>query len=168
MAYEIPGNPGTIRGALTGLKINGKFVDCETSCDFNFDRDMIPVSPYSAGGWKHFKPGLRGWKMNVNGNLLLRSIGITDIKTVLDAVLTGEEMEVEFRTRGDIAPYLSISGNALPMSGGINGPNKGKATWTVTFQGTGPFTTDYEAFYLLINSMPIEADYPLIINTDTE
>lgn len=163
---ELPGNPGKIRGALMRLTINGKYVDCETACDFNFDQEMIAVSPYTAGRWKHYKPGMRGWTMSVNGNLLLKSVDVTDIKTVLNAVMTGEEMTLQFRTRGDISPYLIISGQALPTSGGITGPNTGSSTWNVTFQGTGPFETDYEQFYLIINAMPPEADYPLIINSD--
>lgn len=165
MPSIIPGNPGTIRGALIGLRINGQYVSCETSCEFSFEREMKSASSITSGGWKEFIGGIRGWAMTVNGNLLLKTVG-ADIKTVLNAFILGDTVELEFRTRGTIAPYLIISGTAFPQSGGITAAGTGKANWTLSFQGTGPFTTDFEEFYLIINAMPAEADYPLIIQED--
>lgn len=161
----IPGNPGTIRGALIGLKINDNFVSCETSCEFTFDVNMLAAAAPDSGRWAHFIPGLRSWKMTVNMNLLLASVG-ADIKTVLQAVITGESVQLQFRTNMSISPYLIISGTAYPQTGGITAPGKGNATATVTFTGSGPFTTDFEQFWLIINAQPIEADYDIIINED--
>lgn len=162
MADVIPGNPGTIRGALVGLRINGEYVSCETNCEFNFDVEMLAASAVTSGRWKEFIAGIRSWGMTVDGNLLLASVG-ADIKTVLSAVLTGEMVELEFRTRGTIAPFFVIAGTALPQSGSITAPGTGKAVWNVVFQGSGPFTVDIEEFWLIINAQPIEADYPTII-----
>lgn len=160
----IPGNPGVIRGALIGLTINGQFVSCETSCDFKFDVEMLPASASTSGRWKEFIAGIRSWSMTVNGNLLLATVG-ADIKTVLNAVLTGEEVALEFRTRGGISPYLIISGQALPQTGGISAPSSGNASWNITFQGTGPFECDFEQFWLIINAMPIQDDKDVYIDT---
>lgn len=165
MADVIPGNPGTVRGALIGVRINGQFVSCETNCEFHVDVDMLPASPPASGRWKSVIPGLRNWTMTVDGNLLLASVG-ADVKTVLNAIITGELVELEFRTRTGIAPYLIIAGNGYPQSADITAASTGKAKWNVVFQGDGPFTTDFETFWLIINSMPIEADYPIIINED--
>lgn len=165
MADVIPGNPGTVRGALIGLRINGQYVSCETSCEFNFDVEMLPASAVTSGRWKEFIAGVRSWSMTVDGNLLLKTVG-ADIKTVLNAVLTGEMVELEFRTRGVIAPFLVIAGQGLPQTGTISAPGVGRATWNVVFQGSGPFTVDVEEFWLIINAMPIEADYPIVIKED--
>lgn len=165
MANIIPGNPGTISGSLIGLTINNKYVSCETSCDFNFEVEMIDISPITSGRWRESLPGIRSWNMNVNGNLLLATVG-ADVKTVLSAVLTGEKVDLAFRTRGSISPYFVISGQAYPKSGGINAANTGKANWNIAFQGTGPFEVDLEEFWLIINAMPIEADKPVYIDTE--
>lgn len=160
----IPGNPGTIRGALIGLKINDSFVSCETSCEFSFDVNMLAASPPDSGRWASFIPGLRSWKMTVNMNLLLASVG-ADIKTVLQAVITGEAVQLQFRTNVSISPHMIISGTAYPQTGGITAPGKGNATANVTFTGSGPFTTDFEQFYLIIDAMPAPSDKPYIIDT---
>lgn len=160
----LPGNPGPIRGALIGLKINGNFVSCETSCEFTFDVDMLAASAPTEGRWKSFIPGLRSWKMTVNMNLLLGSVG-ADIKTVLMAVMLGDAVDLQFRTNISISPYLIISGTAYPTTGGITAPGKGNATANVTFQGSGPFVCDFEQFYLIINAMPATDDKPIYIDT---
>lgn len=160
----IGGNPGTIKGSLIGLEINGSFVSCETSCDFNFDIEMLPSSAVDSGRWKEFIAGIRSWSMSVNGNLLLATVG-ADVKTVLNAVMTGEEVNLRFRTRSIVSPYLIISGKALPMSGNITASSTGKANWTIQFQGTGPFECDFEEFWLIINAMPADADKPYIVDT---
>jgi predicted secreted protein len=164
MASIIPGNPGTIAGKMIGITVGGIFISCETSCDFNCEVEMLPASAVTSGRWKEFIPGIRSWTMSVNMNLLLASAG-SDAKTLLKAVLTGEMLALEFRTRSSISPFLIISGNAFVQSQGISAANAGKATSTVTFQGSGPFITNFEEFYLIINAMPIEADYEIIIDT---
>lgn len=158
------GHLGTVSGKLIGLTINGEFVSCETSCSFNFDVEMINTSPIDNGRWREVIPGVRSWSMSVDGNLLLRTVG-ADIKTVLNAVLTGEEVNLEFRTKGTISPSLVISGRAIPASGGISAPRT-KATWNIEFVGNGAFEVDVEEFWLLINNMPIDNDYQTIVDLD--
>lgn len=129
----------TVKGTMLGLKINGLFVQCETSCDFSFETETIPSSDETSGGWEEFVAGLRSWSVSVNGNLLLTSAG-PDIKTVLDAILLSTPLEVAFATKAFAPGVLSLSGKAFPQSGGISAPAVGKANWNVSFQGTGPFT----------------------------
>lgn len=162
---QIPGfYSQAVKGSLIGLKINGQFVSCETGCEFNFQRNLLAASAKEKGRWKEFVAGSRNWSMSVNGNLLMQSVG-ADIKTVLQALLDGEEVTVEFKTRSAVVPSLSISGTAIPQTGGIAGPSSGKASWNLTFQGTGPFETNFELFALIINAMPPEAEWPTIIDT---
>lgn len=165
MAVIIPGNPGVIQGKLMGLTVNGNFVECETSCDFNCDVEMLPASAVTSGRWKEFIPGIRSWTMSVNMNLLLSTANLADAKVILNGVLTGEMFALEFRTKTAISPHFIISGNAYVQNQGISAQFAGITTSTVTFQGSGPFTTDFEAFYLIINAMPIVADKPTYIDT---
>lgn len=159
------GITGTVKGSLIGLRINGEFVSCETSSNFNFDVEMLPASPIDSGRWSESIPGVRSWTMSVNGNMLLVTVG-ADIKKVLNAVLTGEEMELEFRTRLGISPEVVISGKAYPKTGGINAGNTGKTPWNVDFIGNGPFNLSIEEFWLIINNMPINNNYQTIVETD--
>lgn len=164
MASLIPGNPGTIAGKMMGITVGGIFISCETSCDFNCEVEMLPASAVTSGRWKEFIAGIRSWTMSVNMNLLLASAG-ADAKTLLNSVLTGEILALQFRTRSSISPYLIISGNAFVQTQSISAAFAGKATSIVTFQGTGPFTTDFEEFWLIINSMPAPSDKPFVVDT---
>lgn len=156
---------GAVNGALIGLRVNGDFISCETSCSFNFDVDMMPASSVVSGRWAENIPGVRSWTMTVDMNLLLVSVG-ADIKTVLNAVLTGESVELEFRTRLGISPEVIISGMAYPRTGGITAPSRGKATANVEFVGNGSFNVSIEEFWLIINNMPIDNDYQTTVEMD--
>lgn len=156
---------GTVKGSMIGMKIGDDFVSCETNSSFDFDVEMLPTSPIDGGRWSSSIPGIRSWTMTVDGNMLLRSVG-ADIKTVLNAVLTGERLHLEFRTRMGINPEVAISGWAYPQTGNITAPLRGKTTWNVRFQGDGPFEIDVEDFWLIINNMPIDNDYQTIVEQD--
>lgn len=156
-----------IKGTLLGLKINGAFVSCETSCDFTTDVEMLQASSVSAGRWAEFVAGLRKWSVNVSGNLLLEAVG-ADAKTILNAIDSGLPVYLQFSTRASASSQFVLSGAALPQNIGINAPAQGNANWTAAFQGTGPLTTNFEDYNLLIDAMPAEADYPIIVNEDVE
>lgn len=165
MAVVVPGNPGVIKGSLIGIKVDGNFINCETSCDFNCEIEMLPASAVTSGRWKEVIPGLRSWTMSVNMNLLLATVA-ADVKSILmGALLTGDKVFLDFSTKTAISPLLSISGYAYPQTIGISAPGQGIATSTITFQGSGPFTTQVEQFYLIINAQPIEDDKPVYIDT---
>lgn len=164
MADLIPGYPGIVPGKLLGVQIGNSFVSCETSCDFNCTVDMLPASAVTSGRWKEFIPGMRGWTVTVSANLLLAKQN-ADVKMVLQAIESGAKMGISFSTRGGVAPHLIISGFAYPQTAAISAPVSGLATSTITFQGTGPTTLDFEEFWLIINAMPATADKPYIVNT---
>lgn len=155
-----------ISGNLIGLKINGAFVSCETSCEFSFENDMIPCSAEDSAGWKEFIMGIRSWKMVVNAGLLLESVG-ADIKTIITGALMARlPIFLQFSTRPSSTLEMIISGSALPNTGGITAPSNASANWNCTFQGTGPLSTTFQDYLLLIDAMPPEADYPIIVNED--
>lgn len=155
----------SISGQLIGLNINGAFVSCETACQFNFENDMLPSSAVDSGGWKEFVYGIRSWTMSVNGNLLLEAVS-SDIKAIITTCLMQQlPVFLQFSTRPSSTIKLILSGTGLAATGSIAAPAKGNANWTVSFNGTGALQTTYVDLALLIDAMPAEADYPIVLDT---
>lgn len=154
---------GVFKGSLIGVHIDGLKVACETNSDFNYNIEMIPASSQTSGKFKEYVPGQIDWSLTVDANMLLTTAG-AGVKTVLDAVISGSEVGLEFKTNDDITPYFRITGNGFPQTGGIVAPSDDLATWNVTFLGNGPFTVDNEEFWLIINAMPPASDKPTIVD----
>lgn len=155
---------GAIDGKLIGMKINGSFVSCETSCSIHMDRETLPSSAVTSGGWKEFIKGIRSWTVGVNGNLLLESVP-SDIKSIITSgYINDQDIFVEFSTRVSSTIQLVFSGIAIFQNADITAPSSGKANWQVNFQGSGPLASTYQDFDLLIDSMPSLADYQLIVD----
>lgn len=153
-----------ISGNLIGLSINGVFISCELSSQINLTTDMLPSSAIDSGGWKEFVQGIRGWTISVNGNLLLESVG-SDIKALITTGYINQlPMFAEFKTFPSNSIQVSFSGAVLFNQASISAANTGVANWSCTLQGTGQLTTSYEDLGLLIDAMPAEADYPIIVD----
>lgn len=154
-----------IAGRLIGLQIGGVYISCELSCDITFSVDMLPASAVDSAGWKEFIAGIRSWAVNVNGQLLTEAVG-ADFKTIVNAIYSRLPVFLIWGTKPSAMTQMTISGIALPTSANATAPNKGAATWNVSFQGTGAPTTSFEDFSLLIDAMPASADYPIIVDED--
>lgn len=153
-----------VAGSLIGLIINGSFISCETSCQINFNQNMIPSSAVDSGGWAEFVVGLRSWTISVNGNLLLEAVG-SDIKALIQSGYINQlPMFAQFSTRPSSDIQLQFSGAVLFNTSSLSAASTGVANWTCTLQGTGKLTADYQDFPLLIDAMPSEADYPVIVD----
>lgn len=153
-----------ISGSLIGLIINGAFVECETSCQINFNQDMLPSSAIDSGGWKEFINGIRSWTISVNGNLLLEAVG-SDIKALIQTGFINQlPMFAQFSTRPSSDIQLQFSGACLFNTASITAASTGAANWTANLQGTGMLTAAYQDFSLLIDAMPSFADYPIVID----
>lgn len=153
-------------GNLIGLIVNGAFVSCETSCTINFNQNMIPSSAIDSGGWSEFVAGIRSWTISVNGNLLLEAVG-SDIKALIQSGYINQHvMFAQFSTRPSSDIQLQFSGAVLFNTASITAASTGVANWTCALQGNGKLTATYNDFPLLIDAMPAEADYPIIIDED--
>ena len=126
-------------GNLLGLEINGQFISCELSCEFNFEADLRGASPVDAGRWKEWIPGVRSWNISLNAAMLIRMVG-TGATTILNAFLTGEIINIRFATRRTDVPDFAIIGKAIVQNGSIIGGVNSLATWNTVLQGNGPFT----------------------------
>lgn len=154
-----------IKGNRINLSFNGLNISCQTSCELSFDAEMIGASSVSSGRWKEFVAGIRSWSFTVNANVLKANNTGADVRNVLAAYLSGQRVFMEMKSTTGELIELVFSGYVLVQNGGIQAGNVGAATWNGTFQGTGALTTNVEDFGLIINAMPIEADYPIIYET---
>ena len=154
-----------IKGNRINLSWNGLNISCQTTCELSWDAEMIGASSVSSGRWKEFVQGTRSWSMTVNANLLKANNTGADVRNVLAAYLSGQRVFMEMKSTTGELTELIFSGYILVQNGGIQAGSTGVATWNGTFQGTGELTTNIEDFGLIINAMPIEADYPIIFET---
>lgn len=154
-----------IAGSLIGLIINGAFTSCETQCQINFDKEMLPASAIDSGGWKEFIYGIRGWTISVNGNLLLEAVS-NDIKALIQTgYINDYPMFAQFSTRPSSEIQLYFEGAVLFNTASITAAAQGAANWTALLQGTGQLKANYQDFALLIDAMPAEAAYPIVVDT---
>lgn len=152
-----------LSGQLIGLQVNGIFISCEVSSDFNFQVDMLPASAVDSAGWREYIAGIRSWTMSVNGQLLAEAVG-ADFKTIMNAVFSRLPVLLIWGTRPSATTQLKLQGSAYPSTGNATAPTKGKATYSITFQGSGALTSSFEDFELLIDAMPVDADYPIVLD----
>lgn len=134
-----------VPGRLLRAKINGEFVSCETSCDFNYEVEMRAASAVTSGRWKEVIPGIRSWSMNINAALMLSAAG-SNLQAILNAIMTGEVLDIEFKTDASLIPEFSIVGKAFVSGGNISGATGSNAAWNTTLTGSGPFSFQAGAF----------------------
>lgn len=100
------------------------------------------------------------------GNLLLEAVG-TDIKSILNTgYFKDNPIYLQFSTRPSANIELVFSGLAKFNSGDITAPSSGSANWNVTFKGTGQLTMIAQEYSLLIDAMPPEAQWPILVDQD--
>lgn len=154
----------TIRGNRVTMKFNGVHISCQTACELNFDTEMLPATNPDSDRWKQFLAGVRGWTMSVNANLL-KLAGGADIKNIISAYYSGFPVQLEMGTHAGGLVELVFSGYALIQNGTLSASSTGNANYNTVFQGSGKLDVNIDDFGLIINAMPIEAEYPIIYNT---
>jgi len=127
-----------VPGRLLRAKINGEYIACETSCDFNYEVEMRGASAVTSGRWKEVIPGVRSWGLTLNANLMLSAAG-ANIQPILNAIMTGEVLDIEFRTDISLVPELAISGKVFVSGGSIGSAVGSNVSWNTSFTGSGPF-----------------------------
>lgn len=153
-----------IAGRMLGLRVGTDFVPCELNCTLNFDVDKRDRSSSVNGSWKHHRNGYKGWRMTVNGKLLVSSFA-GSFNSLFDAYLNDVELSVMIQNRNSDGQPFAIWGNATIQSGTLEAPSTGAATWNVVFEGNGALSADITLFWQIINAQPIEADKPNIVDT---
>lgn len=154
-----------ISGRLMGLQANGILISCEIQSSINFQANMLAASAIDSGRWAEVIAGLRSWTMTIDGQLLAEAVG-ADFKTLMNLFFSGLPVFLTWGTRPSATTQLSLSGSAVLASGSATGPSKGSSTWNMVFNGTGELKASFEDFALIIDAMPADALYPVIVDTD--
>lgn len=140
---KLPGN-------LLGIEIDGKFVACETSCEFTFEADMLDASAVDSGRWKEVIAGLRSWSISVNASMLIQS-SATDLTSIINAFVSGQRMRVRIKTKVAMIGSILITGYVIVQNGGLSAAVNSTTTWNTTLQGDGAFqlgdSLNYQMFY---------------------
>lgn len=153
-----------VAGRLIGVQVGGVFLKCEISSTINFKQEVLPAAAVDSGRWAEFIAGEREWSISVNGGLFLEAVG-ADIKSILLAnYFDTIPLSIMFSTRPNATEELIFSGVALFASGDITAPSTGYANWNVQLQGSGALFHTMQNYALLIDAMPAEADYPILVN----
>lgn len=130
----------SLSGKMVGMTIGGLYVACETSCELNFSKEMLPVTSISSGTWREFLAGLSSWTMTFNSNAVLNTTG-ANIRLILTSFINGTLLDVTIQTKfPDITGVFTVSGKAFVNSGTFSAPSTGSATLNTMFQGSGPLT----------------------------
>lgn len=139
-----------LSGNLLGIEIDGKFVACETSCEFSFEADMLDASAVDSGRWKEVIAGLRSWSVSVNAAMLLQS-SATDLTSIINAFVSGARMRVRIKTKVAMIGSIMITGYVIVQSGGLSAAVNSTSTWNTTLEGDGAFqlgdSINYQMFY---------------------
>jgi len=155
-----------VGGRFLGLKVNGAFVSCETSCNISFGRELTPASAVDSGGWKEFIAGIREWGISVDGNLLLEAVG-SDVKSLLTAGFFNDNpIYIQFSTSPTSDIELVFSGLVKFNNADITAAATGVANWRCVLKGTGKLEFTYQDYSLLIDAMPAQANYPIVVDQD--
>lgn len=130
-------------GNLLGLQIDGQFIACEMSCDFNWENEILPASPKIEGRWDEGIYGARSWSVSVSAAVLFKTVGY-GLPQVLNAFMLGNKMLISFRTKfNEDLPTFNITGWVLVQGGGISASAYTNSNWTANLKGNGPFVIEY-------------------------
>lgn len=127
-----------LSGNLVGAEIDGKFVACETSCEINFEADMIDASAVDSGRWKEVIAGIRSWSVSVNAAMLIQSAR-ADFTTIINAFMSGASMTLRIRTKIAMVGSVVITGRVIVQSGGMSAAVSTTTGWNTVLQGDGAF-----------------------------
>lgn len=153
------------QGKLIRVKINGEYIPCEISCSITINQETLQVTNNNQGRAKSFIRGYYDWSVSLETKTSANSLDSSSIGLINKILQDGDGViEFEMVAGGDgfSNPFI-ISGEAIPTQVGINSNSTGSATTPITLQGSGELTVDFDAFALIINAMPIEADKPYIV-----
>lgn len=153
-----------VQGRLYGISVDGDFVNCEIACSISVSRELLTKSGRTGGQARQFRYGAYTWQIDLDARSVV-SILKGSFNSLLEAQLEGRELEVFIMARQTNIQEIKIGGTVLIPDLSISFPNSGYSSYNVTFKGSGLLSHDIETLYNIINSMPADADKPLVIDT---
>lgn len=131
-----------MNGRIIGIKVDGIFVPCETSCDISFDGERISTSSSENGNWRASIAGYRSWKASVNGNFEIDT-SPGGALALMQSIINGTDVQLIMTLRITTTQVLIIGGWAGTTNVTINAPSVGLATWSGSFDGVGAPSLNY-------------------------
>lgn len=155
-----------MKGKLIGIKIDDRFIPCETNCTFNYEADMLPTANKSKGAWRDYIEGFKGWSIEVQGRFIVGAVRSSFNKILERTILNrNQTFEIMFASRDGAVPEFYIQGIARVQTATLDAPVDGNATHNFQFIGCGAPTLFFDEYWRLIDAMPAESDKPKIVDT---
>jgi hypothetical protein len=152
-----------IKGTDIRFSCDGDYVNCETSCVLNVNREVVGKSSAISGQARYYRPSYYDWTMEVSAYTILSSFN-GSFNSLLGKMIIGDEIGVQMSVVMDNETIIRIYGQAIPTNFTLNA-GTGNADYNVTFRGTGDLGREFELFWQIINAQPYNADKPNVIDT---
>jgi len=130
---------------IHGKDVTGSIDDvvifCGTDCTFTEEKEVIPASTVTSGGWKEFRLRKRSWTFDVTGLIKIDStdgqVSYFDLITSTEAVNL-DNVSVSF-TDGD-GNTVILQGSMYKPETSISNPVDESSKATVRFIGFGAYS----------------------------
>jgi predicted secreted protein len=137
--YTQSTNPGTV---TTNISIGVPF-GASTNCTFSTSVDQVEVTTTNSESYKEFLGSQISWNISADGFIALSDYSYLFL---LNKLQTKEQIIVKFQIDNDNGDgsstlgYSIFTGLANIVNLDMSGPVEGASTYSVSLQGTGPYT----------------------------
>lgn len=114
-----------------------------TNCTFNVNVDQIEVTSASSAWFREFKNDIATWNVTCDGFVALSNYSYLFLANLQ---LSRESIQIKFQIDNDNGDgsgalgYSVFNGTANLTSLSLSGPAESTSTYSVSLQGTGPYT----------------------------
>ena len=117
-----------------------------TSCSFQSSTDQVEVTSQSSAWYKEFKNDVMSWTISCDGFICLNTdYNYLALIGMQQDQINGSTMTIKFSIDNDnggasVLGYSVFTGTANITSMSLSGSVEGASTYSVSLQGTGPYT----------------------------
>lgn len=111
---------------------------CSTNCTFSVQADQKEVTSQSSAYYREYKIDIATWTISCDGIVTLNGYGYLNFLTIQQ---DRTPISIKFVIDNGADGLVVISGTCNLASFQMNGPFKDIATYSVSLQGTGAYTT---------------------------
>lgn len=122
--------------ANTTIPLNIPFA-CSTNATFSVEVDQKEVTSQSSAWYREFKNDVATWSLTCEGLITLAGYGYNQM---LQVQQSRSQIGVDFVVDNGVSGLTVISGNVNLTSLQVNAPYKDVATYSVSLQGSGPYS----------------------------
>jgi predicted secreted protein len=111
---------------------------CSTNCTFNVSVDQKEVTSQTSAWYREYKIDIGSWTVNCDGIVTLNGYGYLNFLTIQQ---NRTPINIKFVVDNGVDGLVIIAGTCNLTSLQMSGPFKDIATYSVSLQGTGAYTT---------------------------